>query len=108
MDNYNLLRNAILNKKQVIAEYENRPREMFPHALGWKDGKQKCLFYQFDGESTTRLIKKGANHKENWTCTFVEKLLIKEIRDGEWFSASNYDLQSKHTLKCVENIDVYV
>ena len=47
MSIYNFLKQAIISKQQVIATYNGYYREMCPHVLGTKNGKQHCLFYQF-------------------------------------------------------------
>jgi hypothetical protein len=88
MDVYNLLRNAILNKQHVLAEYKGLQREMCPHAIGWKNGKAHCLFYQFGGESRSGKIIPGSD--KNWRCIPVDGLSIISVRDGEWHSVSGH------------------
>ena len=40
-DTYNLIRQAILDKQQVIADYGGQRREMCPHAIGTKNGREQ-------------------------------------------------------------------
>ena len=42
MNTYELIKDAILNKKQITAVYDGYYREMCPHALGTKNGKQQA------------------------------------------------------------------
>ena len=88
MTTYELLRTAILNKRQVIATYGGYRREMCPHALGLKKGRLHCIFYQFGGASSSGPIIPGAN--QNWRCIPIDGLSDIVIQDGPWFSSSNH------------------
>jgi hypothetical protein len=46
LDTYGQIKTAILHKKQVIATYRGRYRDMCPHVIGTKYGRRKALFYQ--------------------------------------------------------------
>jgi hypothetical protein len=50
---YNAIRNAIANKQQVVATYKGHVREMCPHVIGTKNGREQALFYQFGGTSSS-------------------------------------------------------
>ncbi|MCK4905757.1 hypothetical protein KAS42_05935 [bacterium] len=102
MNIYDLLKQAILNKQQIVATYDGYHREMCPHALGIKEGLEKCLFYQFAGESSSRQIIQGSS--DNWRCIFVSELTDVSIRDGEWHTASNHS----RSQTCIDDIDVEV
>ena len=102
MNTYDLLKQAISKKQQVVATYNGYRREMCPHALGKKNGKEKCLFYQFAGESISRQIIPGS--EDNWRCFFVNKLIGVSVREGEWYTASNHS----RPQTCVDVIDVEV
>ena len=52
---YELIKQAIIEKKQVIATYRGLQREMSPHVLGHKGLRPQALFYQFGGESSSGL-----------------------------------------------------
>jgi len=102
---YDLLRRAILEKKQVLATYDSLPREMCPHVLGLKEGRQQCLFYQFAGGSNRGIVPiTDPLAYQNWRCMEVAKLSDLQLRDGEWYSIS------RHTRPqtCVDVIDVEV
>lgn len=102
MSIYNLLRQAILKKQQVIATYNGYYREMCPHALGTKNGKEHCLFYQFDGQSSRGPIIPGSD--KNWRCIPVSGLTNVSARDGEWHTTYNHS--KKQT--CIDHVDVEV
>ena len=47
---YDQIKEAVLKKLQVIAMYKGKYREMCPHVIGTKNGREKVLFYQFAGQ----------------------------------------------------------
>lgn len=95
---YDLVRDAVVNKKQVIAFYNGYRREMCPHAIGWKKGKEQVLFLQFAGESSSGLSRP----EDNWRCIPLDRLDVTEVRIGEWHTADNHS--RKQT--CIDRIDV--
>lgn len=99
---YQQIRDAIAKKLQVFAMYRGKYREMCPHVIGTKKGKNKALFYQFGGESTTGLEPDGS--PSNWRDTFVDDLQILEIRRGPWHTAPNHS----RPQKAVDEIDLEV
>lgn len=102
MNIYNLLRHAILNKQQVIATYNGYYREMCPHALGTKNGKEHCLFYQFGGQSSSGPIIPGSEN--NWRCIPVSGLTNVSLRVGEWHTTYNHSKRQT----CIDHVDVEV
>ena len=101
-DTYEVVRQAITEKKQVVAEYNEHVREMCPHVIGTKNGREQALFYQFGGTSSSGTIIPGS--KDNWRCIPVEGLRIIEVRDGEWHSSSDHTKPQT----CVGEVDVEV
>ncbi|PHM29075.1 hypothetical protein [Xenorhabdus innexi] len=101
-DNYDLIEEAIRNKKQVIAMYKGHLREMCPHVLGKKNGKEQALFYQFGGHSSSGSIIPGS--QRNWRCIQIDGLSDITLRNGEWHTADNHS--QKQT--CVDDIDIEV
>jgi len=98
-DNYDLIREAILNKKQIAATYQNLRRELCPHTLGWKNGYRKALFFQFAGDSNRGLPPEG-----EWRCVFVDGLSNIELHDGPWHTGTNHS----RPQTCVDEIEVEV
>lgn len=102
MSNYELIRNAILKKQQVFAIYDNFPRELCPHAIGTKNGRQQALFYQFGGSGSKGPVVPGA--PSNWRCLPVDGLRNINVHEGEWYTAENHS----KVQTCIDHIDVEV
>ena len=100
--NYRIIREAIINKQQIIAVYHGYPREMCPHVIGTKHGRPQALFYQFGGSSKSGLSPVGS--LANWRCIPVDDLTNVSARNGQWHTASNHS--RKQT--CVDLVDVEV
>ena len=99
---YDRVRTAVLKKQQVVAEYNGHIREMCPHVIGRKNGREQVLFYQFGGTSSSKTIIPGS--KENWRCIPLDGLRLIEVREGQWHSSSDPSLPQA----CVDEIDVEV
>lgn len=99
---YQVLRKAIVDKQNVSADYKGYHRIMTPHTLGTKDGREKCLLYQFAGDSSKGPITEQT--KNNWRCITISKLTNVSARDGEWFTYENHSRPST----CVDVIDIEV
>ena len=96
---YAMIRQAIINKEQVFATYNGYRREMTPHVIGTKNGKEQALFYQFGGDSSSGLGAAGS--PSNWRCIPISGLSDVETREGEWHTAPNHS----RPQTCVGNID---
>jgi hypothetical protein len=94
---YELIRQAILEKKQIVATYKGLRREMCPHVLGTKEGRPQAHFFQFGGESSSPLRSEGG-----WRCIELQHLEDVQLRDGIWHTA---DTGGGRT-SCVDTIDV--
>jgi hypothetical protein len=53
MTTFELVWDAIVNKKRIHARFKGRPRVLCPHVLGYKEGKEQCLFYPCGGMSAS-------------------------------------------------------
>jgi len=86
-DLYDLIRNAVLNKRQVVATYRGHVREMSPHVLGLakSDRLPQCLFYQFGGSSSSGLPPEG-----EWRCLPLAGLSNVSVRDGAWHTGESH------------------
>lgn len=98
--NYDLIREAIVSRQQIIADYNGHRRELCPHAIGTKNGREQALFVQFGGGSASGL----GRPEENWRCIPVGGLTNVSVRSGEWHTASNHSQQQR----CVDDIDIEV
>ncbi len=112
MSTYAIIRQAIIDKEQVLATYHGYPREMCPHVIGWKRAKDRygnlgprqenALFYQFGGRSESGLKPDGS--PENWRCIHLDELQNVTTREGAWHTAPNHS----RPQSCVDEIDVEV
>jgi hypothetical protein len=120
MSVYETIRQAIINKQQVIATYHGYQREMCPHVIGIKRGKPatqgrgrrpgrpatpdepRALLYQFGGASSSGLGPVGS--PDNWRCVKVDELQNVSTRPGPWHTAPNHS----RPQTCVDEIDVEV
>lgn len=100
--NYTIVRNAILNKQQVVATYKDHIREMCPHVIGTKNGREQALFYQFGGTSSSGAIVPGS--PQSWRCIPIEGLTNITVRAGNWHTGSNHT----QPQTCVDDIDVEI
>lgn len=102
MDNYEMVKDAILNKRIIIASYDGYRREMCPHCIGWKNGRRQALFYQFGGGSSTGLGPPGS--AANWRCIPIDGLRNVSVADGPWHTSPNHSRPNT----CVDEVDVEV
>lgn len=96
---YNTIRQAIIDKHQIIATYDGYERELCPHVIGTKNGREQALFYQFGGYSRSGLAPAGA--PGNWRCMPIDGLSNISVRPGDWHSAPNHSRPST----CVGEVD---
>lgn len=101
---YEIIRDAILNKKIITATYHQRVRVMCPHAIGTKNGRPQALFYQFAGDSSTGLGPDG--DPSNWRCMFLSDLseVSSQEAKGAWHTAPNHS----RPQTCVGQMDLEV
>jgi hypothetical protein len=99
---YQLVRQAILEQKSITAMYSGIPREMTPHVIGTKFGKQQCLCYQYGGQSSSRPIEPDGS-AANWRCVEIAKLSNVAIVDGRHTAPTHSRPQT-----CVDVVDVEV
>lgn len=100
-EKFEIIRQAILSRRQIVAMYRGCRREMCPHLLGRKHGNPQALFYQFGGESNSRPIQPDGR-AANWRCMFIEELSDVSVRDGDWHTAPNHSQPSS----CVDRDDI--
>lgn len=99
---YDIIRDAIAKKLQVVAKYNGYLREMCPHAIGRKNGVEQALFYQFGGESSKGTITH--DDKNNWRCLTLSSLEEVLVREGEFHTFENHSRLST----CIDDVDLEV
>ena len=100
---YMIIRQAILNKQQIVAEYHGKIRRLCPHAIGYTNGKEYALFYQFEGGSNSRPIDK-TDPTKNWRCLNIADIVDLYVVSGKWHTAPNHT----RPQKCIKDVDLEV
>ena len=93
---YELFRQAMAERKQIVCVYGGYRRELCPIILGHSKGQEKALTYQFGGQSESGLPPRG-----NWRCLWLAQVSNVQLRDGPWHSGSTH----KQPQGCVEAVD---
>ncbi|TMN16197.1 hypothetical protein FF950_19020 [Pseudoxanthomonas sp. X-1] len=99
---YDIVRNAIATKQIIYANYQGHYREMCPHVIGRKNGREQALFYQFGGYTSTGPITEDT--AKNWRCIPLEGLTNVASKPGEWRTYGNHS----QAQTCVDDIDLEV
>ena len=93
---FELFRQAIAEKKQIVCTYHGLIREVCPHAVGYGPrGNEQALTYQFGGRSSKGLPASG-----EWRCLELPAVRNPTARDGDWHTGD------KHTRpqRCVARV----
>ena len=85
MTTYGVLKHAIINRQQVICDYDGHRREICPHVIGTKDGREQVLSFQFGGSSSSGLPPEG-----QWRCMVVERIINASAQEGVWHTGDNH------------------
>jgi hypothetical protein len=83
---YQLFRQAMAERKQIVCLYQGRRRELCPIILGLTEGQEKALTYQFGGDSSKPL----RSPRERWRCLTLAEVSAVELRDGPWHSGGTH------------------
>ena len=97
MGAYELIKQAILGRKQVHANYKGNSRQMCPHVIGWKNGKARALFYQFGGYSSS-------GNLPQWRCMDLDELTNVSVVAGPWHTGYGHS----QAQTCVDEVDAQV
>jgi hypothetical protein len=88
--------------------YQDKVRELCPHALGEKLGKDgkpsklNCISFQFGGESSKGPVTPQSG--DNWRCMAIDGMTILEVREGQWYTGGSHSRPNN----CIDNIHVEV
>ncbi len=91
-----LFHQAILDRRPISCVYQGLPREICPHVLGHKNGKEMALVYQFGGRSSRGPVM------GQWKCFNLAEVKDAKPRDGRWHTGEGH----RTSQSCVD--DVYV
>jgi hypothetical protein len=96
---YRLIAQAMAERKQVLCIYEGFPRAICPIVLGYKNGEERALTYQFAGGASKGLPRGG-----QWKCLQLSKISEVELRSGRWHAGSSH----KRPQGCIDDVDLDV
>ncbi|MGH9267978.1 MAG: WYL domain-containing protein [Acidimicrobiales bacterium] len=85
---WDLLAQAVIDRRTVRAAYHGHERLLCPHQLGWKNGRARVLSYQAAGSTSGGPL--NADHHQRWRWMFVDEIEDAAITDDRWQSAPNY------------------
>jgi hypothetical protein len=95
---YQLLYDAIANRRPVTCVYQGLSRECCPHILGTTADEQRVLMFQYAGDSLSGLPPGG-----EWRCMAVAKLTWLVVKTGPWHTApARSEIQSCIELVAIE------
>jgi general stress protein 26 len=97
---YRIIWKAIRARKEIVCSYKNRPREVFPHILGYKaSGEEAVFMFQVGGESSQPLPPGG-----DWRCFDLDGIADIQVREGSWRGGSRH----RQAQTCIQFVDVDV
>lgn len=98
---YQLLLQSLNERKPCYALYDNLPRYICPHVIGWKGTEEQVLCWQYAGQSSQPLPTQG-----QWKCLTVSKLSQLSIIDEPW----HYGEKGKTGTPtfCVDKVEVQI
>lgn len=98
---YNLLRNALDTRTSCFAVYDGYDRYFCPHIIGWKNGEEQALCWQYAGESSRPLPPEG-----QWKCFTISKFTQLVTTQEPWHpgQAGRTGIPSS----CVDQIDLQI
>src|SRR5262245_17007507 len=104
---YLLIRQAVIDKKPIIATYQGHVRQLCPHAIGMKRDekkrdREKVLVYQFGGHSSKPLAPDGS--PDNFRCFFIDKMSNVAAVDGAWHTVREFLLKGEDQ-ECIDRVD---
>ena len=96
---FELFRTAIQNRQQVVCDYGGHHRLLCPHAVGWKDGQEKVISFQFAGGSSRWMPPTG-----EWRCFFLSKVSGAMVKNGPWHTGESHSRPNS----CIDRTDTVV
>jgi len=93
------VRQAIVDRQQLLFVYEGHRREVCPHSLGWKENRLACFAFQFAGGSRTPLPPDG-----EWRCFHLDRMTEVHSRTGPWRTGPAIHLNSS----CIDYFEASV
>ncbi|NNM72509.1 hypothetical protein [Enterovirga aerilata] len=100
---YEVFRQAILQQKQVVCDYDGHPRELCPVILGHTSGEERVFAYQVGGSGSKGLPPGGA-----WRCLTLARVGRAALRDGPWREGSSHMREQTCVTEVELDINIHV
>lgn len=94
---YRLLRQAIINRQQVMCVYQGHLRLCCPHTIGTTNGVPRILVFQFGGSSVSGLPPDG-----EWRCMDIPRITDIRLLNGAWHTGYRHT----RSQTCVKQVDI--
>ncbi|MDQ6783435.1 MAG: WYL domain-containing protein [Actinomycetota bacterium] len=85
---WDVLEQALTQRRTVRARYHGHERLLCPHTLGWKNGRAKTLAYQASGTTSAGTLPPSP--RQRWRSMFIDDIEDPTITDHDWQTADNY------------------
>lgn len=92
---YELFAKAMASRRPIACIYQGRPRAICPIILGWSDGAEKALTWQFAGSGSQGPVR------GQWKCLVLSEVRNAEIVHGPWRSGERH----RQAQTCVKQVD---
>jgi hypothetical protein len=90
---WDVLQQAVIDRRPVAARYHGHDRVICPHALGWKNGRLVALVYQSEGSTSSGKLPTDTGQRwRSMALDDIENPTL--IGQGSWKSAANYSAES--------------
>lgn len=83
---WDLIYQAIEQRKTITARYHRSARLLCPHLLGWRNRRAKLLSYQPTATTATAVL----DPRQQWRWMFVDEMEDLAVTDIAWLTATNY------------------
>ena len=94
---YALFAEAMIERKQILCDYDGLPRELCSILLGHSDRREVALAYQFAGGGKSPLPSRG-----QWKCLFLSKVRVARLRVGARYAGASHE----RPQSCVKLVDL--
>jgi len=94
---YDVIRQAIIDRHQIVCFYNGFHRYCCPHTIGRTNGTSRVLVYQFGGNSSSGLPAGG-----EWRCMDIPAMTGLKTISGPWHT----DMRHSKQQTCVKHVDL--
>ncbi|MDQ2728105.1 MAG: IS1634 family transposase [Actinomycetota bacterium] len=103
---WDILEQALRQRRPVRLTYHGRQRTVCPHALGWKNSRAMVLAYQIGGQTSTGAPP--ADRQQRWRNLFVDDIAHAGLANSAttWQTANNYN--ASHPFNSIDQLGIAI